>query len=172
MNTVTVVGNPKPRSRTLHAARLVIELLTGRPPGIEVDLVEFGARLLERDDGVVADAVATVQTADLLVVASPTYKAAYTGLLKLFLDRFGAGSLARTTAIPLMLGGDLTHSLTPEVFLKPVLSELGASMPTRALYLLDVGAESDWRNDDTLKAWLELARVQLPARLLRHAGVA
>ncbi len=32
--------------------------------------------------------------AELVVVASPTYKASYTGLLKLFLDRFGAGLLA------------------------------------------------------------------------------
>ena len=39
-----------------------------------------------------------------MVVASPTYKATYAGLLKLFLDRLGGESLAGVTAVPLMLG--------------------------------------------------------------------
>ena len=38
-----------------------------------------------------ADLVARVGEADLVVVASPTYKGTYTGLLKLFLDRFADG---------------------------------------------------------------------------------
>jgi hypothetical protein len=36
-----------------------------------------------------------------------------------------------------MLGGDLHHSLAPEVFLKPVLVELGDSCPTPGLFLLE-----------------------------------
>ena len=43
-------------------------------------------------------------SADLVVVASPTYKATYTGLLKLFLDRFAGGTGLRGVAVPLMLG--------------------------------------------------------------------
>ena len=31
---------------------------------------------------------------ELLVIATPTYKGTYTGLLKLFLDQFGASGLA------------------------------------------------------------------------------
>ena len=109
-----------------------------------------------------------MKAADLLVVASPTYKATYTGLLKLFLDRFGAGSLAGVTAVPLMLGGDLRHSLAPEAFLKPVLAEIGASSPTRGLFLLDSDADTDWA--DALAEWLVVARTQLPERLLHQAG--
>ncbi len=165
MSTVIVVGNPRPRSRTFHAAHLVVEKLTGRAPDEVFDLVDFGAALLDWKDPAVARAVAEVQAADLLIVASPTYKATYTGLLKLFLDRFGAGSLAGTTAVALMLGGDGRHALAPEAFLKPVLAELGASSPTRGLFL----PESDYAESEALTSWLELARVQLRAALVSAA---
>jgi FMN reductase len=162
MTTAVVVGNPKPRSRTYQAAQLVLERLTGRPPDVSIDLVDLGAGLLDWQDPAVADAVAAVQAAELVVVASPTYKATYTGLLKLFLDRFGAGSLVGVTTVPLMLGGDWRHALAPEVHLKPVLAEIGASSPTRGLFLLD----SDYADSEALTSWLAAARVQLPAALV------
>ena len=131
-------------------------------PDRSIDLADLGAGLLDPADAAVAAAVAAVEAAGLLVVASPTYKATYTGLLKLFLDRFPAGALAGVTAVPLMLGGDWRHSLAPEVHLKPVLAEIGASSPTRGLFLLD----SDWAGSAALAGWLEVARTQLPPALL------
>lgn len=98
-----------------------------------------------------------------MVVASPTYKASYTGLLKLFLDRIGRGALTGVTAVPLMLGGDLRHTLAPEVFLKPVLVELGASCPTAGLFL----PESDFAGSDALDIWVERASILVKALLLR-----
>jgi FMN reductase len=162
MSVVTVVGNPKPKSRTYDAAQVVVERLTGRGPDLSIDLADLGAGLLDWSDPDTAVAVEQVKEAALVVVASPTYKATYTGLLKLFLDRFGAGSLAGVTAIPVMLGGDWRHSLAPEVFLKPVLSEIGASLPTRGLFLLDSDAETGFAHSPTLNAWLDVARGQLP----------
>jgi FMN reductase len=53
-----------------------------------------------------------------------------------------------------MLGGAYQHALAPEVFLKPVLVELGATCPVRGLYLLD----SDYESPDGLDGWLESAR--------------
>ena len=82
----------------------------------------------------------------------------------MFLDRFGAGSLAGTTAIPLMLGGDWRHALAPEVFLKPVLAEIGASTPSRGLFLLDSDAEAGFAHSPTLLSWLETARSVIPPR--------
>jgi acyl-CoA reductase-like NAD-dependent aldehyde dehydrogenase len=48
-------------------------------------------------------------------LASPTFKATYTGLLKLFLDQFGQGELGQVTTFPLVLGGAHTHALAPEL---------------------------------------------------------
>ncbi len=162
MRTVVVVGNPKQMSRTRTAAEAVVAALSGQAPDRTFDLADFGPGLLDWSDPAVAGAVDEVKAADLVVVASPTYKASYTGLLKVFLDRFGAGSLTGVVAIPLMLGGDWRHALAPEVFLKPVLSELGATMPTRGLFLLDSDADAGFAASATLTAWLDDARRQLP----------
>jgi FMN reductase len=159
MSTVVVVGNPKPNSRTRSAAELVAERLTDAPPDRVIDVVELGAGLLGWGDPAVEDAVAAVKAADVLVAASPTYKATYTGLLKLFLDQIGTGDLARVVAVPLMLGGGPTHALAPELLLKPVLVELGATAPTRGLYLLDKA----WDDPAQLDPWLATAKPQVAA---------
>ena len=135
--TVVLVGNPKPRSRTLQAAVLVAERLTGETPDLVIDLAELGPGLLDWSDPTVADLVAQVQAADLLVVASPTYKATYSGLLKSFLDRFGTGSLAGKRAVPILLGGAPNHQLAVDVHFTPLLLELGASVPVRGLFVLE-----------------------------------
>ena len=154
MTVAVVVGNPKPASRTLDAATKVAELLGGGPAELVLDLVELGPGLLGWGDEAVGRAVEQVQQASWVVVASPTYKATYTGLLKLFLDQFAAGSMAGVTAFPLMLGGAWSHALAPEVFLKPVLVELGASCPVSGLYLLD----TDYESPAGLDEWVESAR--------------
>ncbi|WP_170312020.1 FMN reductase [Mycolicibacterium parafortuitum] len=155
---VVVVGNPKPKSRTRAAAELIAEKLGGRPPEAVIDVIDLGAGLLGWGDPEVARAKATVLAADFLVVASPTFKGTYTGLLKLFLDQFGAGELGQKTTFAVMLGGAPTHALAPELTLRPVLVEIGASCPAPSLYLLD----SEYETSPDLERWLELARPYAP----------
>ena len=71
---------------------MVAERLTGAAPATVVELAELGPALLGWGDPAVEAAKRAVAGADLVVFASPTYKATYTGLLKLFLDQFAAGS--------------------------------------------------------------------------------
>ena len=149
MSTVAVVvGNPKPQSRTLAAASFVAQELAGEPD-LVVDLADLGPALLDWADPDVTELVKQVGAADLVVVASPTYKAAYTGLLKLFLDRFAGGTGLSGLAVPLMLGGSPAHSLAPELTLRPVLTEIGGTVPGRGLYVVDAqhddpAAYADW----------------------------
>lgn len=147
-----VVGNPKPASRTLEAATHVARELVGEPD-LVVDLATYGARLLDRSDAELSRLVEEVGGADLVVVACPTYKASFTGVLKLFLDRFAGGTGMRGVAVPLMLGGGPTHALAPEVALRPVLAEIGATT-LRGLYVLD-SAHTDPTSYD---AWLAAVR--------------
>lgn len=160
MSTTVIVGNPKPKSRTHATAVELAQRLTGEPPDLVIDLADVGPALFDWSDQVVEDLVSAVASSSLVIVASPTYKATYTGLLKLFLDRFSSGQLSRTVAIPLLIGGDWRHSLAAEVHLKPVLSELGASTPTRGLFLL----ENELLEAPAFAEWLELAITQIPAR--------
>lgn len=161
VSVTVVVGNPKPKSRTFQAAHLVAEKLAGQSADLSIDLTELGARLLDWSDPQVTDLVTAVKDSDLVVFASPTYKATYTGLLKLFLDRISGGALAGVTAVPVMLGGHWQHAMASDLLLKPVLVELGATCPTRGLFLL----ESDYAGGETLDAWLEQARPQVLATL-------
>ncbi len=161
MSVAVVVGNPRLRSRTWQAAHLVACKLSGRQADLSVDLVEFGAALLDWSNQQVNETITAVAGSDLLIVASPTYKATYTGLLKLFLDRISAGGLIGVTAVPVMLGGDWRHSLACDLLLKPVLVELGATCPTRGLFLTD----TDYAESAALDSWLELSRPQLKASL-------
>ena len=142
MTTIAVVtGNPKPASRTHGVALAVADAVakarsttrrtgwsstspttprgcsTGPIPSDPAD--RRGRRGRHRD------------------FASPTYKASYTGLLKAFLDRYGSNGLAGITAVPVMTGGWPGHLLAVEVHLRPVLVELGASVPSRGLYVTE-----------------------------------
>ncbi len=161
MSVTVVVGNPKPKSRTFQAAHLVAEKLTGESADLSVDLTDLGGRLLDWSDSQVAELVTAVKASDLVVFASPTYKATYTGLLKLFLDRISGGALAGVTAVPVMLGGHWQHAMASDLLLKPVLVEVGATCPTRGLFLL----ESDYEGGETLDAWLDHARPQVLAAM-------
>lgn len=132
-----VVGNPKPASRTLSAATYLATQLAGAEPDLIVDLATLGPALLDWADPGVAGLVDEVGAADLVVVASPTYKGTYTGLLKLFLDRFAGGTGLRGLAVPLLLGAAPHHQLAAELTLRPVLTELGATVPGRGLFVID-----------------------------------
>jgi FMN reductase len=142
---VTVIGNPRPESRTHRLARTLAGALAGEfgaPPADEIDLASLGPRVLDYENATVAAAIETVLAADVLVIASPTYKATYSGLLKAFLDRLGTGSLAGTAAVPILLGGAPNHLLAVDVHFTPLLLELGAFVPRRGLFVLESEVET------------------------------
>jgi FMN reductase len=153
-----VVGNPKAKSRTLEAGVLVAKKLTGAEPDVVLDLVELGPALLEWGNAQLNAAIETVRGCNVIIVASPTFKATYTGLLKLFLDQIPSDGLAGITAFPVMLGAGPAHLLAPELLLKPVLVELGAICPAVGLYLID----KSFAEDPRLDAWIARAKPLLP----------
>jgi FMN reductase len=133
-----VVGNPKANSRTLRVATVLAEQLLGDAEhDLEtIDLADHAGEIFQWPSDRMAAFNARVAASDLVFVASPTYKATYTGLLKAFLDRYPANGLKGVTAIPVMTGGDLTHAMGPDVNLAPLLVELGASVPVRGFYFV------------------------------------
>ena len=160
MKTMTVlVGNPKPRSRTLSVALAVAKSLRASLGGdLEpqvIDLAELAPALFDQGSTRVAEALGVVAASDVVVVASPTYKATYTGLLKSFLDRYDNNALGATTCVPVMTGAAPIHALAIEVHLRPLLVELGASVPTRGLYVTEDRFDD---LDAAVGSWAELAR--------------
>ncbi|HVW42453.1 MAG TPA: NAD(P)H-dependent oxidoreductase [Amycolatopsis sp.] len=154
MDVAVVVGNPKANSRTLDAAKMVAEAVTADLPATVVDVITLGPGLLGWGDESVAGAVRSVAAADVVVVGSPTFKATYCGVLKLFLDQFETGEgLRDVVAVPLMLGAGPAHALAPDLLLKPVLVELGATTPAPGLYLSESGYREDSAISDYAQRW-------------------
>ena len=168
MTTAIVVGNPKRDSRTLDAARRLHHDLLGAEADLVLELPDLGSGLLGWGDPEVARAVGAVRTSSLVIVASPTFKATYSGLLKLFLDQFPGGEgLRGTVAVPLMLGAGPAHALAPDLLLKPVLVELGAVTPAPGLYLSDATYADDGAIGRYVERWgtsLRDARQSLEGR--------
>ena len=168
LRTAVVVGNPRPGSRTLAAAVHVARELVGARPDLVVDLATHGCALLDWASPEVAELVQAVGSADLVVVASPTYKGSYTGLLKLFLDRFPTRTGLPGLAVPLLVGANPAHTLAAEVHLRPLVVELGATVPGRALFVL----ETEYDDPASYATWLEQARPLVRAFAAQRLEVA
>lgn len=133
-----VVGNPKPKSRTLKVAEALAQKLFGaaaRNAEI-IDLADYRDEILLWPSEKMDALNARVAASDVVIFASPTYKATYTGLLKVFLDRYPANGLAGVIAIPVMTGADQLHAMGATFTLAPLLMELGAVVPGRGFYFV------------------------------------
>ncbi|MGY1551330.1 NAD(P)H-dependent oxidoreductase [Microbacterium sp. A588] len=164
LDVVVLVGHPTPNSRSrLVGERLVDALL--RP----IDSARSVFELATHKRDVFSDSVQldgwtdAVSQCDLLVVATPTFNAGYSGLLKAFFDR-GHLDLGGVTAIPVMTGGTNDHALAASLLLAPLLLECGASVPGAGVFLAaDTSASLD--------AEVEAAASRLSANLANHAVI-
>src|SRR5262245_27943170 len=119
IRTTIVVGNPKPNSRTRKIAESLAGQLVG-PSDIEIiELIEHANELFVWPSERMATLNKQVADSNFVIFASPTYKATYTGLLKVFLDRYPANGLKGVVAIAVMTGADLGHSMAPTTNLIP-----------------------------------------------------
>lgn len=153
MQICVLVGNPKAGSRTMAASQALATQLAGPTDTVEViDLADHADALFVWPSERMDDLIQTAANSDILIVGSPTYKATYTGLLKSFLDRYSAGGLGGVRAVPLMTGADRGHAMAPDVNLRPLLVELGASVPTASLY---IDMTSFGAFDELLADWIQ-----------------
>lgn len=138
IKTAVVIGNPKPLSRTRKVAEALGAHLFGPLAQATrvIDLASYRDDILawpsDRMDAVNAE----VAACDVVIFASPTYKATYSGMLKAFLDRYPANGLSGVVALPLLTGADHNHAMGPDVNLAPLLTELGAIVPGRGVYFV------------------------------------
>lgn len=130
MKIVSISGSPQLRSRSgwlLQLAQTRLEGFATQVTSIAVrDLPAAPLLAAEADQPRIREALARVLEADVVLVATPIYKAAYSGLLKLFLDLLPQDGLRGKTVLPLATGGSPAHLLALDYALKPVLSALGA----------------------------------------------
>ncbi|RKP44244.1 NADPH-dependent FMN reductase [Pararobbsia silviterrae] len=127
---VTISGSPSARSRSTHLLSAAETLLHAR--GIATRRIEPrdlpAEALLHADVAhpAIREALELVEHAKAVVIATPVYKVAYSGLLKTFLDLLPQTGLTGKLVQPIATGGSLAHLLALDYALKPVLSALGA----------------------------------------------
>jgi FMN reductase len=142
MHALTIAASPSGQSRSallLDAARQSLAR-AGIAAGEVLVLRDLPAEPLLRGRGIdaaLAAALERVQRADAVVLATPIYKAAYSGLLKVFLDLLPQDALHGKPAWPLACGGSPAHTLALDHSLRPVLDNLGAHPVLPAVFALE-----------------------------------
>ncbi|MCX5384641.1 NADPH-dependent FMN reductase [Streptomyces sp. NBC_00083] len=146
---LSVSGSPSATSRTARLLRhLDARLIAQGHDVIPLDVRTLPAEALLGADfrhPAIAAASELFARADGVVIGTPVYKAAYSGLLKALLDLLPQFGLVGKTVLPLATGGSTAHVLAIDYALRPVLSSMGAAHIVQGWFTLDrdllVGAD-------------------------------
>ena len=141
MHILSISGSPSERSRSAWLTQFALtrlEALATHSGNISVRELPAAALIAaDAQEPAIAQAAAAVAAADVVIIGTPIYKAAYSGLLKLFLDLLPPDALRGKTVLPLATGGSAAHLLALDYALKPVLSALGARHVLDAVFATD-----------------------------------
>jgi FMN reductase len=141
MSILLIAGSPSERSRSAALLDAVALRLGGRGANIERlhirDLSPQSLLLADVAHRSIAAAVDQVARARIVVISTPVYKAAYSGVLKVFLDLLPQTALKGKTVLPLATGGSPHHMLALDYALRPVLQSLGAGHILPGVYATD-----------------------------------
>ncbi|MFZ1180652.1 MAG: NADPH-dependent FMN reductase [Herbaspirillum sp.] len=163
MTILLLAGSPSALSRStclLHHVGKKLAALGHRYAKLDVrDLP--GQALIRADfnDAEIKAALARVKEASAIVIATPVYKAAYSGVLKAFLDLLPQFGLTGKLVLPLATGGSQSHMLALDYALRPVLSSLGSRHVLPSIYATE--AQVAWSEQGSLVLDMSIvARVQ------------
>jgi FMN reductase len=138
---LSVSGSPSATSRTARLLRHLDRRLADQGHEvIALDVRTIPAEALLGADfrhPAIVEATTLFDRADGVVIGTPVYKAAYSGLLKSLLDLLPQYGLAGKAVLPLATGGTTAHVLAIDYALRPVLSSMGAAHIVQGWFTLD-----------------------------------
>lgn len=141
MLVVSLGGSPSLKSRSnilLDRAKHWLQLY-----GIEVisyQVRDFNAEdllLANFGSAAVQQLIENISRADGVIIATPVYKASFSGALKTLLDVLPERALNHKVVLPLATGGSSLHALAVDYALKPVLAALKAQEILHAIFADD-----------------------------------
>lgn len=140
-SVLLVAGSPSAPSRSSALLEAVGTRLALRGARIErLAVRDLPAQALLSADAshpLLQRAADQLAQARAVVVATPVYKAAYSGVLKAFLDLLPQSALKGKTVLPLASGGSPHHMLALDYALRPVLQSLAARHILAGVYATD-----------------------------------
>jgi FMN reductase len=184
MSVLLLAGSPTDRSRSSALLDAVHERLRARLSERQLAVQRLRIRDLSPQALLLADwgntsvvrAIEQVALAHALVIATPVYKAAYSGVLKVFLDLLPQTALKGKVVLPLATGGSPHHMLALDYALRPVLQSLGAKNILPGVYATDSQIPKDefggYTMDDETALRIDDAVKLLVQEGLRHVPVA
>jgi FMN reductase len=141
MSVLLIAGSPSERSRSavlLDAVQQRLQLQGAQVDRVQIrDLSPQALLLANVAHPSIAQAIAQVARATAVVVATPIYKAAYSGVLKLFLDLLPQTAFKGKTVLPVATGGSPHHMLALDYALRPVLQSLSAEHILPGVFAID-----------------------------------
>lgn len=141
MRVITLAGSPRFPSRSTALLSVCQRALEAR--GVEVipwNIHNFQPEdlLYARFDSPALTALkADLALAEGLIVATPIYKASFSGALKTLLDLLPERALEHKVVLPLASGGSVAHMLAVDYALKPVLNALKAQEVLHGVFASD-----------------------------------
>ncbi|WOI43385.1 FMN reductase [Acidovorax sp. BLS4] len=172
---VAVSGNVQRPSRTLVLVEELIAALSEALP-IEAHTIELGplapqiggALYRSQLPAAVEAELAAIESADLLIVASPVYRGSYTGLFKHLFDFVHHEALIDVPVLLAATGGSDRHALVIDHQLRPLFSFFQA----RTLPLGVYASEQDFQGYEIASAALRERIVLAVQRAAPLVGIA
>jgi FMN reductase len=127
VSVAAISGSPRTPSKSRALAELLLDALSKRgctTQLIDLATLDAAALVARREDPAVTGAIAAVGAAQIVIAATPTYRALYTGLLKCFFDLMPQAYLAGKVCVPVQTAGVPHHSLSTEYGLRPLFASL------------------------------------------------
>lgn len=140
---LAVLGSVTPPGRLRHAVELLLADAQQQRPGLNTELLDLATYRVSFADGRPLDAysddtprvVARVLAADVCLLATPIYRASYSGALKNLLDLIPVEGLMGKVCGLLAMGARAHHYLALDTQLRPVLAWFGAHVVPGGVYL-------------------------------------
>jgi FMN reductase len=178
-SVLLIAGSPSEQSRSSGLLDWVGERLLQQGQAVRRlnvrDLPSEALVLADWDHPALVRALSQVAQSRVVVVATPIYKAAYSGLLKVFLDLLPQTAFKDKTVLPLATGGSPHHMLALDYALRPVLQSMAASHILPGVYATDAqmpkSPEGAYLPGPDITARLEEAVATLQAGSFRPAAV-
>ncbi|TDN45902.1 FMN reductase [Curtobacterium flaccumfaciens] len=163
---VGVSGSPSDPSRTSTLVAATVARLGQEIEGSRTETIEIGPLLADLGAAPSREAMSdrtrhaleTVEAADVLVVGSPAFRAAYSGAFKLFFDWIGQYDLVDTPVLLTATGGSDRHALLVEHQMRPLFGFFQSTT-------LPIGVFGNERDFTKREGGYDIANVDLELRI-------
>lgn len=178
-----VIGNPSTTSRTKVLALALADALTAalpthvRPSQQVLEIARLAPHITTGGWGQdlppeAAAAVRSIETADLVIAATPVYKGSYTGLFKHLFDLVGPDALVGRPVLLAATGGSDRHALVVDHQLRPLFGFFRALTVPSAVYASDADFDGHVLKSGALQVRIQEAATQGAALLAARLATA